>query len=101
MNKNSRTARWARALDEARSALGEAQSAAETLQSALSDLSDLKDEYQEWLDNLPENLQGSAVAEKLEAVCGLYFDWEPDFSEVENLLDEAEGVELPMGFGRD
>ena len=33
-------------------------------------LIDLQAEYQGWLDNLPDSLQGSAVAEKLEAICG-------------------------------
>ena len=54
---------------------------------AIDTLRALQEEYQEWLDNLPENLQGSPLAEKLEAVCALD-------------LDELE-VELPLGFGRD
>jgi hypothetical protein len=54
---------------------------------AVETLRELQGEYQEWLDNLPENLQGSPLAEKLEAVCALD-------------LDEFE-VELPRGFGRD
>jgi len=40
------------------------------------------------LENLPENLQGSAVAERLQAIC------EFDFGELEAL-------EPPRGFGRD
>ena len=46
----------------------------------------LQAEYQDWLQNLPNSLQGSAVAEKLEAVC------EHDFGDLEAL-------EPPRGFG--
>ena len=55
---------------------------------AVQTLVDLQAEYQDWLDNLPGNLHGSAVAEKLEAIC------EYDFGELEAL-------EPPRGFGRD
>ena len=51
-------------------------------------LHELQDEYQAWLDNLPENLQESALAHKLEAICGLD-------------LAELESVEPPRGYGRD
>lgn len=54
---------------------------------AVEELCELQSAYQEWLDNLPENLQDSVVAEKLEAVCDLD-------------LDELD-IELPLGFGRD
>ena len=57
-------------------------------QDAVRTLRTLQDEYQEWLDNLPESLQDSAVAAKLEAVCDLD-------------LTEHESVELPLGYGRD
>ena len=49
---------------------------------------DLQGEYQGWLDNLPDSLQASAVAEKLAAIC------EYDFADLEAL-------EPPRGFGRD
>jgi len=55
---------------------------------AVATLRALQGEYQDWLDNLPESLQDSALAEKLQAVC------EPD-------LDALEDVELPLGFGHD
>ena len=45
-------------------------------------------EYQDWLDNLPDNLQVSTLAEKLETIC------EYDFGDLEAL-------EPPCGFGRD
>ena len=55
---------------------------------AVQTLVDLQAAYQDWLENLPEGLQGSAVAEKLEAIC------EYDFGDLEAL-------EPPKGFGRD
>lgn len=54
---------------------------------AVETLRELQEEYQSWLDNLPESLQSSVLAEKLEEVCALDIDQ----------LD----VELPLGFGRD
>jgi len=55
---------------------------------AVQTLVDLQVEYQSWLDNLPDSLEGSAAAEKLETVC------EYDFGGLEAL-------EPPLGFGRD
>ena len=55
---------------------------------AVQELVDLQAEYQAWLDSLPENLESSAVAERLEAICDL---------DVDSLQD----LEPPRGFGRD
>ena len=55
---------------------------------AVQELIDLQAEYQAWLDSLPENLQSSAVAEQLAAICELD-------------LDSLQDVEPPRGFGRD
>lgn len=87
---NSRTARWQNACDRARVA-------AEDLESAFGDLKDIQSEYEEWRDNLPENLQSSALAEKLNEVC----DLDLDLDDVGGKVDEAENVDLPRGFGRD
>ena len=57
-------------------------------QDATRTLLELQGEYQAWLDNLPDGLQESALAQKLEAICGLD-------------LGELESVEPPLGFGRD
>jgi hypothetical protein len=59
------------------------------------DLKELQDEYQEWMDNLPENLQNSPVAERLQEVCDL------DVDGAQDMIGEAEGIDLPQGFGRD
>ena len=45
-------------------------------------------EFMAWLDSLPENLQDSATAEALRAICEL------DLSELQAILP-------PPGFGRD
>lgn len=81
MSSKSRSARWADACIAAT--------------VALQDLKEIQDEYQEWLDNLPENLQASPVSEKLQTVCDLDIDGAID------IVGEAEGVDLPQGFGRD
>lgn len=81
MAKESRRLRWERAVADAL--------------AACEQLQDLQQEYQEWRDNLPENLDSSAVAEKLDAVCDL------DLDGVRDTIDEADSLELPQGFGRD
>jgi hypothetical protein len=55
---------------------------------AVEELKSLQAEYQEWLDNLPEQLTDSALAEKLSAVIDID-------------LSELEAADLPKGFGRD
>ena len=55
---------------------------------AVRTLLDLQDEYQAWLDNLPDGLAESATAHRLQAICTLD-------------LAELETVEPPRGFGRD
>ena len=64
------------------------RSKAQRWSDAVQELVDLQAEYQAWLDGLPENLESSAVAERLEAICDL---------DVDSLQD----LEPPRGFGRD
>jgi predicted nuclease with TOPRIM domain len=116
----SRPKRWSKAVSEGKAALEELQdkreqfvSECETLlskvQDSFSELESLKDEYQEWLDGLPENLQGSELGSKLETVTGLDFDCNVDADSMDaddlqsalDQLDEAESTDLPRGFGRD
>ena len=66
------------------------------LSEAFSVFNDLKEEYQDWRDNLPENLENSVVAEKLDEVLNC-----SAFDDIENAQGELEGLELPKGFGRD
>jgi len=79
--QESRAKRWSDACDRAK--------------SAIDDLVDLKGEFEDWKDNLEGKFEGSALVEKLEAVCEL------DLDSVVSTLDEAEGLDLPLGFGRD
>jgi len=51
-------------------------------------LVDLQAEYAAWLEALPANLQDSALAESLQAICDLD-------------LGELQAIEPPRGFGRD
>ena len=48
----------------------------------------MQDEYRAWLDNLPANLEGSSMAEKLQAI-------------VELDLEELLTIDPPRGYGRD
>lgn len=70
-------------------------SACQAALSALQDLKEVQDEYEEWKDNTSDNLQSSPVYEKLEAVCDL------DIESAITTIEEAEGIDLPQGFGRD
>ena len=49
---------------------------------------DLQAEYQDWLDNQPDGLQATPLAERLEAIC------EHDFSDLE-------APEPPLDYGGD
>lgn len=81
LKRQSRAARWAAACSAA-------------LQG-LEALSELRQEYEDWQGNLPDNLQGSALGEKLGAVVDL------DIESALETVKEAEGLDLPQGFGRD
>lgn len=62
---------------------------------AINELIDLKSEFEDWQSNLPENLANSALGEKLQAVCDI------DLDSALSAIEEAEGADLPLGFGRD
>jgi len=79
--KLSRATRWSGACQRAVEALGE--------------LTELQQEFSDWKDNLPENLQSGTLYEKLEDVTNL------DFESALDTVQEAEGLDLPRGFGRD
>ena len=56
--------------------------------AAIATLIDLQDEYRAWLDNLPDNLEGSRLADKLQAIAELD-------------LEELQAIDPPRGYGRD
>jgi hypothetical protein len=77
----SRPERWSAAASEA--------------EDSLNELLSIQEEYQNWLDNLPENFQSSALAEKLQAVADI------DIQSAVDAASEANSLDLPRGFGRD
>jgi hypothetical protein len=93
IKRASRQKRWQDAVDRA-------IIARDDLDTALSELVDLKSEFEDWRDNTPENLHGSPLYEKLDAVCDLEIDRDAMIESVD-FLDEADGMDLPLGFGRD
>ena len=54
----------------------------------MATLAELQEHYGQWLESLPESLQGTALGEKLRAI-----------SELD--LDELQALEPPLGYGRD
>jgi hypothetical protein len=79
--KASRAERWRAATDQA--------------MQAIEYLIELQGEYSDWSDNLPENLQGSTTADKLQAIADI------DLNSALDTVQEAAGADLPLGFGRD
>ena len=59
----------------------------ERWRAAVTTLRELQESYQAWRDHLPESLEDSATAERLDAVLAID-------------LDDLD-IELPKGFGRD
>jgi hypothetical protein len=64
------------------------RSRAQRWHAAVAELIALQDDYRTWLEALPQNLEASATAEALHAICDL------DLSDIES-------VEPPRGYGRD
>jgi hypothetical protein len=56
--------------------------------AAVAVLIALQDEYRAWLDNLPDNLGGSRLADKLQEIADLD-------------LEELQAIDPPRGYGRD
>ena len=70
---------------------------AEALHDAASQAEELRDEYQDWRDNIPDNLDESPVAEKLDAAIeALEMAIEAGMAG-----DELDTVDPPRGFGKD
>jgi hypothetical protein len=102
--KQSRIDRWNEAVSAAQAALAAIDAAFSDLETALDDLRGVREEYEEWHDGLPENLAQSAVGEKLQAIVDLDITDDPraeTYDDLESMLSEAEGMDMPLGFGRD
>jgi len=78
MKQESRNKRWAAAAAKA--------------DEGISELLQIQQEYRECLDSLPENLETSVVAEKLETVCEL------DIWDAQDTIREAREIDLPLDF---
>lgn len=106
--QNGRPTRWRAAVAACQQAREKVNDAASELAAALTDLYDIQQEYQEWRDGMPENLEQSATAEKLDAILDLSLDNNGcaedvlgDWDSISTAIDDAESAELPLGFGRD
>lgn len=72
------------------------QAAIDKINEGLAELQDLKQEYEEWRDNLDGKFDGSPLVEKLNEIADSSF-----CDDIESAVGEAEAVDLPRGFGRD
>lgn len=77
--------------------------AKEDMVDALTALAEMATEYGETFDNMNEAAQASPFGQKCSEMqnADLEADTDNDLEELENKLDEAEGLEVPLGFGRD
>lgn len=69
--------------------------ACQQIMNGLETLQDLKSQFEEWKDNMPDSLQSGETYQKLEAICDL------DLDSIDSIVGEADGLDLPLGFGRD
>lgn len=99
----SRPDRWRAAVSDAQAALDAVVAALDDVRPALEALQDVQQEYADWLDTMPDSLRYGPMGEKLQAIVDLTLDIDLDgiLDEVTNAVDEAEGADLPLGFGRD
>jgi hypothetical protein len=104
----SRGERFTSAAQDLIDAIGQVRTAWEQaigdVNTALEELRSVREEYESWRDNLPENLQSSALGEKLNAICDIDLDSEidePDFDTLEEAGQQCLDADLPQGFGRD
>jgi hypothetical protein len=102
----SKPQRWEAAIGEARDKVSAIEALIDELESALEEVRSIQGEYSDWKDNLHENLASSATGEMLETGCDFDFDFDAEqlrsaVSELDSVLEEAEGADLPRGFGRD
>lgn len=61
------------------------------LQALLKEAEALLEGYAAWLENLPENLQGCGMADRLQETVDT----------LEQVVDLVSSIEAPKGFGRD
>src|SRR5262245_48348379 len=86
----SRPQRWADAASNAATALSNIEAELASFSEAMSELRSVQEEYEQWKDNLPDNLQSSALAEKLDEIVGLEIESKAD--EIEQVISDARDV---------
>lgn len=101
---NDLVAAWESASDDLQGAIDE-------IETHLEQLRDIRQEYEDWLENLPESLRDSPVGEKLQTLVDIDLDPdlpevpdqpdEPNFDDVEASAQEILDADPPLGFGRD
>lgn len=97
--QQSRVSRWQDAASDARSAF---DVGSDNLRSAIESLKEIQDEYSEWRDALPDSLRSSATGEKLDTICDLDLDSPlQTLDDIDSAIAEAEGMDLPYGYGKD
>lgn len=98
----SRPKRWEEAVEKAKAARDEFL---DSIAEAHEEMEALIEEWTEWRDNVPENLQETATYEKLDALAefdlSMMDDVDTDLADLESLLYDAENAELPLGYGKD
>lgn len=102
----SRPARWNEACAAALLALEGIEAAVSAFETAVADLRGVQEEYDEWKENMPENAASSPLGEKLEAVTSIEIEelastLEEAVNEAREKIEEAEGADLPRGWGKD
>lgn len=108
--RQTKQQRWDEAIAVARKAADEAEEIQEQLTQAkqaivdaLEDLKAMAEEFGETFDNMTEGLQQTPFGQKCEAMqqMDLEGDVDEDLDTLLGKIDEAEGAEIPLGFGRD
>ena len=106
MATKSRPVRWAEAVKRAQELVSQIEALGSELEDAMSELRGIQEEYENWKENMSENLANSPTGEKLEEVAGIAIEDAAQpildaVSELNDVLGEAEAIDLPRGFGRD
>lgn len=102
--QKSRPQRWAEAVANLQKALDEIDT--QNVEHYADNLLALREEYEQWQADMPENLMDSPTATLLDGVIDLDVEYigsniTEAIDEARSLCEDAEGIELPRGFGRD
>lgn len=104
MASKTRPQRWAAAIEELKAVLYKIDTG--DLECAADNLVAIQEEYEQWQADMPDNLVDSPTATLLEGVVDLDLSYLASeildaINGAESTLEDAEGIDLPRGFGRD